>query len=57
MKCGNYLTSLDTLYAMFDGGYMKKEAEDIKILNRSWGVFSLLMRFIYTRIVDVMLDI
>lgn len=51
------LASSDTFRAMFDGGYREKEAKDIEIPNISWGVFELMMRFIYTGTVDVTADI
>uniref|UniRef100_A0A0D6QYQ3 BTB domain-containing protein n=1 Tax=Araucaria cunninghamii TaxID=56994 RepID=A0A0D6QYQ3_ARACU len=51
------LASSDAFRAMFDGGYREKEAKDIEIPNISWGVFELMMRFIYTGTVEVTSDI
>ncbi|XP_077218307.1 ARM repeat protein interacting with ABF2 isoform X2 [Tasmannia lanceolata] len=51
------LASSDTFRAMFDGGYREKDARDIEIPNIRWEVFELMMRFIYTGLVDVTIDI
>ncbi|XP_019456522.1 PREDICTED: ARM REPEAT PROTEIN INTERACTING WITH ABF2-like [Lupinus angustifolius] len=54
-KC--LLASSDTFRAMLDGGYREREGKDIEIPNINWGVFKLMMRYIYTGTVDVNLDI
>ncbi|KAK8709587.1 hypothetical protein V6N13_060602 [Hibiscus sabdariffa] len=51
------LASSDAFRAMFDGGYREKDARDIEIPNIKWEVFEMMMRFIYTGLVDVTLDI
>ncbi|KAF2284158.1 hypothetical protein GH714_019625 [Hevea brasiliensis] len=51
------LASSDAFRAMFDGGYLEKDARDIEIPNIRWEVFELMMRFIYTGSIDISLDI
>ncbi|RAL43503.1 hypothetical protein DM860_012644 [Cuscuta australis] len=51
------LASSDAFRAMFDGGYREKEAKDIEIPNIKWDVFELMMRYVYTRSVQVNSDI
>ncbi|XP_028753653.1 ARM REPEAT PROTEIN INTERACTING WITH ABF2-like [Neltuma alba] len=51
------LASSDAFRAMLDGFYWEKEAKEIQIPNVKWDVFEVMMRFIYTRNVDVNLDI
>ncbi|XP_043806996.1 ARM REPEAT PROTEIN INTERACTING WITH ABF2 isoform X6 [Manihot esculenta] len=51
------LASSDAFRAMFDGGYLEKDARDIDIPNIRWEVFELMMRFIYTGSIDISLDI
>ncbi|KAJ3676295.1 hypothetical protein LUZ60_003707 [Juncus effusus] len=47
------LASSDAFRAMFDGGYRERDAKDIEIPNIRWDVFELMMRFIYTGLVEV----
>ncbi|KAL9274150.1 ARM REPEAT PROTEIN INTERACTING WITH ABF2-like protein [Drosera capensis] len=51
------LASSDAFRAIFDGGYQEKDARDIVIPNIRWEVFELMMRFIYTGLVDISQDI
>ncbi|KAI9117643.1 hypothetical protein K1719_011809 [Acacia pycnantha] len=51
------LASSDVFRAMLDGVYREKKAKDILIPNIKWVVFELMMRFIYTGIVDVNVDL
>ncbi|KAL5701840.1 hypothetical protein ACHQM5_027133 [Ranunculus cassubicifolius] len=51
------LASSDAFRAMFDGGYREKDARDIVIPNIRWEVFELMMRYIYTGVATVTLEI
>lgn len=42
------LASSDAFRAMFNGGYREKEAASIEIPNIEYGVFEVMMRYIYT---------
>ncbi|KAH0895753.1 hypothetical protein HID58_045321 [Brassica napus] len=47
------VASSDIFRAMFDGLYKERNAQNVEIPNISWEVFELMMRFIYTRKINI----